>query len=314
MCLLTHLLRVAIAMIGLGSTEAKANLSEDMDEPSAAEIGHIERHVTLPTGAASLAEYVRYYHVSPESGRRVIVAWYVKKQYVESSAIPKDSIVVVGSDAEVPAPWDAGCSVVMVRYVPEDIANPSAGCSPELFPEPDHAAEHVALVSLLGTLLLWFTWPSRGQRMFLRRIPPWNVAIASTAWIWLSVEIVLNQSTGCGPFGDFRWRCWDFSIAYTYIWLGLAGMLFISSLLAVFGSRIGRTALLVSLSVLAFILLIERTWSLQSWVANDGLMQLAAFSALLGLSAWALLRKNAKAFYAKSAQQSHARDVRNARA
>jgi hypothetical protein len=138
---------------------------EAIERPSLAEIRLIEAQIRMPRGAASIGEYFRYYFMSKTDRPRVIVGMYVEKSELESlepSEIPATDIVVVESDADVPAPWDAGCSVVTVTYVPRGTQRVNAWCDPELTVESlsygNRFTAPVALASLLGILLAGCVW------------------------------------------------------------------------------------------------------------------------------------------------------------
>jgi hypothetical protein len=105
---------------------------EGIERPSLGEIRNIEAKVKMPRRAASLPKYVRYYCATSESNRRLIKGMYVERSYFEASEIPEGGIVVVDGEREIPAPYDAGCSVVFVSYDPRRAAKVYGFCSAEL--------------------------------------------------------------------------------------------------------------------------------------------------------------------------------------
>ena len=107
-------------------------LAQVATRPSDAEIRDIEAKLTMPHGAASIPEYVRYYYASVSKRGRYIAGVYVARINFEPPDVPTSDIVVVSSDAEVPAPYDAGCDVVWVTYDPDAASVLSSYCSSEL--------------------------------------------------------------------------------------------------------------------------------------------------------------------------------------
>jgi hypothetical protein len=107
-------------------------LAQAVTRPSDAEIHDIEAKLTMPHGAASILEYVRYYYASVSKRGRYVTGVYVARTNFEPPDVPSSDVVVVSSDAEVPAPYDAGCDVVWVTYDPDAASILSSYCSSEL--------------------------------------------------------------------------------------------------------------------------------------------------------------------------------------
>jgi hypothetical protein len=140
------------------------------------------------------------------------------------------------------------------------------------------------------------------------------VTLVCALWMWMAVNAVVSFGTGCYGNGwdDFSWRCWDFSIAYTYIWLAVAGVLGISATLSALGSRAGRVALLLSAAVFVGRLIYQRLiWrsrdqGLLEYFSTDGgihAYQMVTWCAFVALTAWALFGKKAREFYASIARK-----------
>ena len=126
------LFRTAAAFAAAGIFASCTAVPRLAARPSAVEIHDIEAKATMPSGAASIREYVRYYYASATSRGRTITGMYVARNSLEPSDVPTGEVVVVGSDAEVPAPFDAGCGVVFVNYDPHSASIMSSYCSAEL--------------------------------------------------------------------------------------------------------------------------------------------------------------------------------------
>jgi len=111
----------------------RASIADEASaRPTPAEIQHMERHVPMPDGAGSKAEYVRYYFISDTWKPRTIVGRYVERHYLDPAKIPAEEIVVVESEADVDAPFDTGCGVITVTYSPRESTKVHAWCSGEV--------------------------------------------------------------------------------------------------------------------------------------------------------------------------------------
>jgi hypothetical protein len=109
---------------------------EVLAKPTSTEIRKIEAKVSLPHGAVTLGEYVRYYYASAaKAGVRQISGIYIARFWFKSSEIPATGIVVVAGDAEIPVPSDSECSVLFVNADPQSSAKVSAECSAGLIRE-----------------------------------------------------------------------------------------------------------------------------------------------------------------------------------
>jgi hypothetical protein len=126
-------LKVFIAVVALSVGAPRALDAQSLIQPpTKIEIHKIEAKVRMPRGAFSIRKYVRYYYAVEESGGRRIKGMYVEKSYLTAKAIPEEGFVVVSGESEIPAPYDAGCSVVFVAYDLRDASRVSTYCSAEL--------------------------------------------------------------------------------------------------------------------------------------------------------------------------------------
>jgi len=145
--------------------------SGTVQRPSLDEIRLIEAQVKMPSGAASIREYVRYYYTISTQNPRTIGGMYVAKGDLAAAPLPAEEIVVVDSSADIPAPWDAGCEVVTIRYVPGRAPSVDASCDSTLTvesPSPEgRFIEFVAVTVILGIPLAGFIWLWR--RLVARR-------------------------------------------------------------------------------------------------------------------------------------------------
>jgi len=107
----------------------------DLEPPTPAEIQFIESRIELPDGAHPLNEYVRFYYVVDIQGQRTIEGGYVS---TPDTAPFKwtGPIVIVRNYEDVPAPYDAGCGVIRIAFVPGLSKGVKASCDPalEMFP------------------------------------------------------------------------------------------------------------------------------------------------------------------------------------
>jgi hypothetical protein len=108
-----------------------ASTHDTVAMPSVAELRDVEAKIAMPRGTELLAKYFRFYYAQADSPGW-IYGMYVAKHYFGPAERPGQEIVVVASEADIPAPYDAGCDVVFVSY---DVQNDKLGaiyCAPEL--------------------------------------------------------------------------------------------------------------------------------------------------------------------------------------
>ena len=87
-------------------------------------------------GAYALGRYIRYYYSISRSDRRIIGALYVERSWLNHDRIPASGIVVVDEESEIPAPYDAECAAVIVRFDPSRDTKVDASCSAGLISKP----------------------------------------------------------------------------------------------------------------------------------------------------------------------------------
>src|SRR5262245_49772814 len=113
--------------------------ADTAEPPTAAEIQLIESRIELPDGAYRLDEYVRFYYVVLGQPHRRIDGGYVAKHTLDSYGWPPDGqrsppgqIAIVQDYEDVPAPYDAGCSVLRIEFVAARSKEVKVRCDPQL--------------------------------------------------------------------------------------------------------------------------------------------------------------------------------------
>lgn len=121
------------AATGWAPVVANGSGASTPHRPNVAEVRRIESTIKMPHGADSLQKYVRYYYalVGPEG--RLIKAIYIDPIFVQRSQVPSGKVAIVSSEADIPVPEDAECSVVFVEYRPRGSSPVAASCSAGLF-------------------------------------------------------------------------------------------------------------------------------------------------------------------------------------
>jgi hypothetical protein len=102
--MIRSVLSIAIAVSISNAALASENTA---DQPTNADVIALERTVHLPKGARSLRAYARYYALSHEDGRSILVGTYL----LDAPDAP--GRYLRATPVEV---LDGGCSVVTVRF------------------------------------------------------------------------------------------------------------------------------------------------------------------------------------------------------
>jgi hypothetical protein len=81
--------------------------------PTLADVASVEATLSMPQGAASLKQYIRYYAGTLEKGHRVLLGHFELGPTYNGA---DGDVRVVKSKNDLPVVFDGGCSIIFFRY------------------------------------------------------------------------------------------------------------------------------------------------------------------------------------------------------
>ena len=103
------LLAIGVASCGVNKGGMTPTAQTDLTlKPSTDEVEHVEQNLVVPKGARELSKYDRYYATEIIDNER-----YIRGKFVIAKSVSRIFIVDIG---QLPATFDGGCGVLLLRY------------------------------------------------------------------------------------------------------------------------------------------------------------------------------------------------------